>query len=271
MIPNNGFLKRSSWLKGDISRKKVNINVEIRPENKKGILSFSIPAKYEIKFVNSTVFSGVVKKINAIYRFLSSKSELIMGHEANPTTAPAKLVEVDSTVRMDKEAPLATHPAKAITADQKERFSVYAKLVAYRRAGCRYIKKLFFKRNSKLQAAPGAVAKYAEDVKFDRTSKAIAAESAIMESHFNTIANGYEAVGSSAPAQIVPATENTFSAEHTATAETAGTIGTDTDSTFKSAYGAKMATWQEPVVIDGVLYLRQVYSATKQNGVLEVR
>lgn len=271
MSQYNGFLKRLSGIKGDFKRENLNINVEIHPENKKRNLSFSIPAKYGIKFVNSTVFSGAVKKINGIYRFIVAKVKLIMGHKAKQTTAPAKLVDVDSTVQMGNEAPLDTHPANGISVDQKERVSVYARLVAYRRAGCRYIKKLFFKRKAELQAAPGAVAKYAETLNFKRTSKAIAADSTIMESRYNTILHSYEATGSSAPAQIVPETESIFSAEHTAGASTGATVGVNNDSSQKVTHNAKIATWIEPVVIDGVLYLRQTYSATLENDVLVVR
>ena len=216
-------------------------------------------------------FGGAVNVLNFLCRFIAAKAQIFIGHKARPSTAPAKLIEVDSSFRMDKEAKPSTAPAKGIEVDQKEKVSVYAKLVAYRRAGCRYIKKLFFKRKAELKAAPGAVAKYAKAVKLNRTSKAVAADSAIMESRFNTIAHSYEAAGSSAPSKAVPVTESKFTVNHTAQASTAAVVPVNIDSLQKVTHSAKMATWLEPYVEDGVLYLRQAHTAEKSGNKLVVR
>lgn len=268
-----------SGLHGKITRKdKLDGGLTPKPE-----ISGSIYRKNGItgRVCPYSGFSGVLRKAGEIYnviakplfvfyRFLSANGIIRSRHTAEANIAPAVEIEADSAIKASKAAPLAAHPAKGISVDQKERVSVYAKLVAYRRAACVYIKQLFFKRTAELIAAPGAVAKYSKAVKLNRTSKAIAADSAIMESRFNTIAHSYEAAGSSAPAQIVPAVESNFRATHTAKPATAKVVGVNINNALRVNHSAKMATWIDPVVVDGVLILRQAYSATQEENVLVV-
>lgn len=227
-------------------------------------------SQYNATIKKSVSFAGVIKKLNLIFRFFSAKARIVNKHKANATSALSVDAEAKSTIKASKETQISVHPSKEISVDQKERLSVSAKLNAYRRAGCRYIKKLFFKRKSKAIAAPGTIAKYSKILKLEKSSKAISAGSSIMESQFNMIAHNHEAAGGSAPAHIVPAIENTFSAEHMAKASKGTTVDVNIDSLLNVNHDAKMVTWIEPVVVDGVLILRQAYSATKENDILVV-
>lgn len=269
MSQYNGFLKRSSGLKGDISRERVNINVEIHPENKKRNLSFSIPAKYGIKFVNYTAFSGAVKKINAIYRFIAAKSELIMGHKAKAITAPATLIEADSAIQMGKEAPLASHLATEIKANQKEKVTVSAKLSAYIRAGLVYTKRILIPYRTKLISVPGAVAKYREIMGMDVTAKAEKAESAILESRNNNLPFGTYAHGISAPASVANV-ESRITADHEAPARKAVVVPVEADSAFKVSHRARLYSWVLPERNGNDLTIYQTFSGIQSGSVLEI-
>lgn len=270
MSQYNGFLKRLGGFKGNISRKDANINIEISPENKKINLSFVLPVKYGAKIVTTTVFFGAVKRINAIYRFIAAKSALIIGRKAKPITAPATLAESENVFYSSNEAPIATHPATNATVNHVEKLSVFAGLVAYNRAACTYIKNVFMGCTANMISAVGAVAKYRKWMQLESTYKAEAADSVIMESRFNAFTAESEAVASSAPAVDTPAVETVFTAESTATVILVGVSCVNAQEEQPTANAAKIATWAEPVVVDGVLVLRQSYSATKENKKLVV-
>ena len=255
---------------GKVKKKSPSFNIGIIPIKKFSNAGIRPILKYKTSVKKYSYFDAFVKKLNVIFHFLSVKSTIFEKHKSNAISAEAVDVEVYSTIQASKEAPLIPNPANGIVVNQKERLSVSAKLVAYRRAVCKYIKKLFFKTTAKLQSALGAVTKYIKAIKLKLTSKAIAAESAIVESKFNEVQIGCEAAGSSAPAHIVPEIESTFSAERKAKASTAAVVPVNIDSLPEVAHSAKMATWIEPVVVDGMLILRQVYSATPKNNILVV-
>lgn len=164
-------------------------------------------------------FKAAVRPLDILYRFLAARQIIRQKHSAHASTAPAVEIEADSVIPLNKEAPLAAQPVADLTVDQNGNPSVLAKLVAYRRAALSYIKQIFMGRTAELSTAPGAVlGKYRKAVKLNRISEAEAAESAIIESRFNTIPHSYEATGCSAPAKIVPKTENIFTANHETTA-----------------------------------------------------
>lgn len=270
MSQYKGRIQRLNVLKGRMLKKLKGLKISILPINTQPKAEIKPLNKYRATWDKGISFGGMVKRLNAIFRFLSAKDRIINKHEAKAISAPAVDVKADSAIQASEAAQLAAHPAKEIAVNQKPAFSVSAKLVAYRRAGLKYIKQLFFKRKAELTAAPGTAVKYAETVKLNRTSKAIAAESAIMESRFNKVQTGSEAAGSSAPAHIVPAIKDTVTAKHTATASTGTAVDVNVDSLQQVTHSAKMATWIDPVVVDGVLILRQVYSATKEKNILVV-
>lgn len=213
---------------------------------------------------------AAVRPLDILYRFLTACQMVRQTHSAQVSTAPAVEIEANSTFRSGRKVPLSAQPVADLKVDQNGNPSVHAKLVAYRRAGCRYIKKLFFKTTAKLQAACSAVAKYTKALKFKLTAKAIAAESAIIESRFNKLQTGCEATGSSAPAHIVPAIENTFIAEHTATASTGAALTVGINQLLRAVHHAPLASWFFPEQDGNTLRFYQVFSGVQSGNVLEV-
>ena len=266
----NVKIKRLIALSGKIQEKTQKLKARILPDDTIPKAEITPVKYYDGKWHKRIFFSGIVKQLDAIYRFLAAKARIVQTHEAKANSAPAVEIEADSTIQASKEAQLSSHPAKAITVDQKERLSVSAKLVAYRRAGLAYIKKLFFRRTAKLQAAPGAVAKYIKAVKLKRTSKAIAAESAIMESRFNKVHIGRKAAGSSAPAQIIPETEVTVTAKHTATAIMGTAVDVNINHLFRAVHHAPLYAWFLAEQNGNILSVFQAFSGIQSGNVLEI-
>lgn len=266
----NGRIQRLNVLKGRMLKKLHGLKISILPINTHPKAEIKPLTQYRATWDKGISFGALVKRLNAIFRFLSAKARIINKHEAKVISAPAVDVEVDSAIQLNKEAPLIACPVPDMQVDQKQRVSVYAKLVAYRRAGLKYIKQLFFKRKAELQAAPGAVAKYNKAVKMKLTAKAATADSAIMESRFNKVQTGCEATGTSAPAQIVPAIENTFSAEHTATASTGTAVAVGINHLFRAVHRAPLASWFLPEQNGDELKFFQVFSGIQSGNVLEI-
>lgn len=235
-----GTIKRLNVLNGKMKKKLHGLKIQILPVNTFAVSEIKPVHNYNAKWNKGLSFGGIVKRLNAIFRFLSTKDRIIQKHKAKAISAPVVDVQVDSTFQTGKEAPLSAHPAKGIAVNHKEWISVSVKLSAYIRAGCRYIKKLFFKTTARLKAASSAVTKYTETLKFKRKAKAIAVGSEIIKSRFNKVQTGFEATGSSAPAHTVPAIENTFSAEHTATASTGTAVALIFDPALNVSTMAKL-------------------------------
>lgn len=204
------------------------------------------------------------------YHLFTASGKIFFRHEAWGGTAPAQEMKADTDFVVAHDAQqIAVHTADA-KANVKIGTAVYAFLVSYRRAACVYIKQLFMGLKAKAIAAPGRIARYVEAIKVGRTSKAIAADSSIAASRDNAFLLESEAVGCTAPA-IDTTVESIVVESVSATAIPAAVTAMEIQKATTTTHGAKMATWIEPVVIDGVLYLRQAYSATVENGVLVVR
>lgn len=214
-------------------------------------------------------FKAEVRPLDILYRFLAARQTVRQTHSAKETTAPAVTMEADSEATSRVEAPLTEQPTAEVKVDSQPYASVFARLVAYNRAAAVYIKHIFMGRTAELSAAHGAVVKYHKAMKLSRISEAEAAESAIMESRFNSFTAESEATASAAPAETTGAAR-TIPAEVTANASQADAIDVNIQTEPGTGHAAKMATWIDPVVEDGVLILRQVYSATQENKKLGV-
>ena len=91
-----------------------------------------------------------------------------------------------------------------------------------------------------------------------------------MDSRLNTIAQRYEAAGSSAPAQVVPAIESTVSEKHTATASTAAVAPVNINSLFNVSHIARLYAWFLAEQNGNELKLFQAFIGIQSGDVLEI-
>ena len=266
----NGTIKRLVDFRGNVDAGKVKLKAKIAKADSVLNVKFNTAKNYITNIKNTTIFNGIVTRLNLTYRFIFAKSAIITKSEAKTRTAPAVEIEADSEVKASKSAPISTHPAMGIAVNQKEKVSVYAKLVAYRRAGLVFIKKILMPHTAKLTASPGVLTKYREIMGFNVDSKAGTADSTILESRNNKFATGYNAVGSSAPAQIVPVTEAKFTETHTAKASTAAVVPVDIDSAFKISHIARLYAWFLPDIDGHTMTIYQTFSGVQSGDAVEI-
>lgn len=214
-------------------------------------------------------FSAVARPLAILYRFGRYVKGVAVSHSAMANAAPTVELQADNAVQAEASAQAATVPVVAAKVDRAERVGVFARAVAYALAVGRYIRGIAVGFRAAAGTAPGAVAKYRRPVVIQRTAKATPAPGAIAESRKNKIPTATVVCGQFAEA-IPGGTTMDAKAELTAAATTATPVAGVVDLRLNVVLSARAATWEDPVVVDGVLILRQAYNATVKNGILEV-
>lgn len=266
-----GTIQRLNALKGEAWRKLLDLTAQFMPDTNKPEAEIMARKQYSGFWIIRKGFSATMRPIIVLYRHLYAKARVVMGHKAQASAVHAETIEIESAIQTATETPLSCASAKSMQVHRKERVSVQAALSAYRRAGLAYFRRLFFGVLASPGTAPGKnVPAYRGAMRLQRKATAEAADSAIVESN-TRLQTATEARGAVAGSETVPAVSMSFSAKHTAQPGKAAVVGANISRTFQTRHSARMATWMEPVLIDGVLYIRQAYSATMNNGVLEVR
>lgn len=266
----SGKLRRLGKLGGSLTDKKPQLRVKITPLNDTPKVTLSSRGGFSAKWAMAgRFFTGATRPLDILYRFVAASVAVLTGRKSKAITAPAQEIEADSAPVAGVDAPLTARPVQEVTAHARPHAAVWARLAAYNRAAAVYIVKIFTGRLSRAVAAPGVLTEYRKRMDLERVSKAETAGSAIMESRFNSFTSKDEALANTAPAEET-ATHRVTPAAHTAKTTTAAAVSVPIDSPIMAAPSAKMATWIDPVVIDGILYLPQAYSATKNGNILEV-
>lgn len=211
-----------------------------------------------------------IKRLANRYVFFEAIARIFPRHETTADIAPTIDVTIDHAIKIDTETPLTPRPVEEIKVDRDVKFSAIANLVAYARAPVIYLKRILTPHIAKLISAAGAVADVREKIIYTiLTSQALKAGSAIVKSRDNPLTATSEVEGGSATAKTVAA-ETEFYSDGTAEPIAAEAVAVNAYSESGIDTAVKLANWMEPVVIDGVLVLRQVYDATLTNGILEV-
>lgn len=266
----NAKIQQLNVLKGEIREKVLGLKARILPDSTIPKAEVTQITPYTGKWYKRISFRGTMEMVYIFYRFMYARVGAWLGVKAKAISAPAKTVEIDSKILSVEEAPLSSNEAAEIVANKAEKFTAVAKLVAYYRAAVVYISNILMGHSATLSAAPGASVQYQGEFHNEHTARADSAKVAIVESRYNRFTADSVAAGCAAPGEQTTAQEE-FTAESTATADSAAAMGVNIQAATGTANAAKMATWMEPVVVDGVLILRQAYSATMNNDVLEVR
>lgn len=264
-----GKLQRLNGFSGKIKKKLSGLTVEITPLNAFSKVTIKKEKPFSGRWYDKTRFSGSVSRIPAIYRFLKAWSKFFSKYEAKATTAPAKLIEIDTAFVDETDVKPSAHEAKCVTVDQKTRFSVFADLNGYKLALLKFIKGIRMKNDVFLIAADGRLAKYRKALKLNRKSKAEAADSAIIESRLNKVKNGVIAPAITGEAECIQFTEEMPNGK-TATVETADTIGVNVSRAMVHSYKAAPFTWFLSEYTDGTLHIFQAVSGVQTGNSVEI-
>ena len=268
MAMHKGQLFRVDKHEGGITRKKI-FHVIVTPVTfVKGALA-KIPNE-TVEFQDKGTFTGNLKRLSVLYRFLAGVGRIFKRHEATVDTAPATTMDADTAFHTSKESPLSSDPAEALTAKSKIGSSRLVKLVAYARAPAVTICNILMGHLAGLFPADGAIARYLKVIQIGHESTADTADSAVAASRDNTILSDGKGTGCSAPTQDIPAVESTFTSDNTATVKTADVADVEAYGTQKTWASAEAFTWVLPECADGVLSIFQIFSGIQSGDTVEV-
>lgn len=215
-------------------------------------------------------FAGAVKPLAALYRFLSSAVHIRSDYTTPMLSADAIEMHTDTDIEEAATAPVLAKDTADILAVSSVRLSIAAKLVSYARANARYIKSVLLARKAALQTAHSAVAAYRKHVPTVVRFAAAAADSAIMESRWSEVKASVQTAATATPA--VNACNNAKLTDEYVLAAAAGapSFAAETQTAVAVTCCAKVTAWIEPVLENGILTIRQAYSAVQTDDVLEV-
>lgn len=207
--------------------------------------------------------------ISSFYRWIRAAVAIRIGVAAAPGDAPAAEVGGSTTIPVVVKTALRGQPVADGKASGSIVTALFAGLVSYSRAAVVYVSKIWTGVSAKADTAVGTEAAYEEALTLARVSRAGSADAVTTDYTTEVVAELLAAAGS-APADHC-GVETAFAEESGATAGTAPVIGANIQIFSAASHGARMATWMEPYIENGILYIRQAYSAEVKNGVLEVR
>lgn len=230
---------------------------------------------------------------------IAAPLEMVLIDEAAYDSIDAPLVGSEAyeisnsaTVGLEVGSPLCTGDSANATYRKENVLSVYARFVAYIRAPVVHLKKVITAHFAGAVNADGAEAIGRKREAMNRAVDVSKADAAIAKSKKNIIKSGVDATAYFVPAEDDFASDTAFIADSMATADCdpartvfgdescepekavsfgqAPTEDANAEAETDAAYSVKMAYWIDPVVVDGVLILRQAYSATQTEDVLVV-
>lgn len=227
-----------------------------------------VPGFSGVMFLKRT-YSAVIEAAQAAYRFLKARSKIIAGHKATADAAPGAEIKADRITASRVAAEVCAHDAEEMQATRKVGVSVLSRLVAYNRAAVVHLAKIITGKKAEATTAEGISASYHETAILERTYNAEAAPGkkagCKREIQLSVVSTGSAASAVAGGASRYTCTETQAQAGAAETQALAVDMNADT-----VECSAMAVFWIYPEVVDGVLILRQAYSATQTDDVLEV-
>lgn len=237
----------------------------------------------------------VSKAVNAI----SAPLEMVSIDKADHGRTDATLSEHETSemknsakIGLEVESQLFKSDSTSATFKKENFLSVYARFVSYIRVPVVHLKNIIMANYALAVKSDGVETVGIKTEAVNGYADAVKADATIAKSKANIIKSAVDATTHFAPAEDDFASQTAFVADSVATAELAPTESAfadesgepDTDASVvlapaedanaeaeeSATHSVKMATWLDPVVVDGVLILRQAYSATQTENELVV-
>lgn len=285
-----GTLRQLNVLKGKITHNVKELKAYITDANNLPEVTVRNRTLYQATWTSKRYFAATLRKMYIFYRFCKSKITIAVKSNAKLDASKAGELKAEEDISVGVSAPLVGADTKSIKVNHSFTASTTARLVAYYRGVLFGVKWVVIQTKANLTAVKGAVAEYRKKIKIQTTANAKAADSAVCESRNNvacqvkaagsaTDSNGavahkvikakVDAAGRAADTAIVSFVKE-IKAEATAAASAVRTFEVSADAVANVSHNAKLVVWADPVLEDGVLYIRSVYSATQTGDVLEV-
>lgn len=293
------LLKRSGVIRKKISvvgkiRKKVFFKAKITASKVFGTATITKKKGCSGEIKRKNVIIGHIRRVASMYIFakirstikvwrkskleaadaddLRTNKNIVEHNEAKLTVQPVSDLSVNKSINSScSESKLETAVAVDLKANKRIALKHKAGLVALIFAPLKAVKKILIYRKSKLETANGVDLEYRKKAVVKRLADAEAAPTTALKSKKRinyAVKHDLEAANS-----VEMALEHDIPKEEcTAELSTAAAVDLQAKKTVKVGCKAELSTWFYPSVDkDGILTLRQVYSATQDGDVLEVR
>lgn len=265
----NGTIKKTNGITGELTELS-RLKIHITPLNTAPHASVKIEKICTAGCHSVPVFSAVIKRLYKLFNFIVAKTQITHSYHVKVEAAKVHDVKVENEIQTETNATVESAPAQELKIKQKEGVLHSLKIAAYNLAAVRYFEALLHSYRAKVDAAPGATLSCREDVPQESAATLEAADSAV----FGSVQN--EIVAEHSAAMTVGEGEN-FAAkaeiltEHSAAATAVEAISTGAEAEATTEHSCGVVYWIEPVLENGILKIRSVYSATKNGDILEVR
>lgn len=209
--------------------------------------------------------------MSGFYRWMKSRRNIVVGHKAKLGHADVEESKASRSVKNETNVDAKAYYIKNVNVDRKVKNALTASPVAYLRAAVIYIRDIVMNRAAKIETADGAVCQTEqEDIYFDLTAKAGNAD--------GSEATSERAVSTSITAKVDKAsagetyTKSVCKLDMSAELFHAISCGADCEKTEIVTHKAAPRFWMMPYVDEnGILHVRQAYSAEMNGDILEVR
>ena len=206
---------------------------------------------------------------DSFYWWISGKGWIRSAKSAEFNHVPATDLEIDEAISFDNDVKPTADPASEIKSTKINRMIKTIGLQAYIKVEPVFNKAITVGRKIGLLSSPGAVGKYIEILRLGRKSLAVQARGVIARS-YNKFVSGYKAIALKADTSGGVATKYLNNGKEAGAVSGEG-IFVNIDNSIDDGSSAKIVYWIDPVVEDGILYIRQAFSASRNGSELEVQ
>lgn len=221
------------------------------------------------KIAHIPTFTALIKLRGTIWRFLDAPAKIVTKLKAQISFSHGEDGSFTESIQLHRQANASHHTAKATAAGKSVKGELLANFVSYRRAALVNVKSITTGLLGKMQSAAGKAATSIRKV----TSRLLVllacalAKVLHLGNMIHTAAASKLDTSGTKPVTATRAMENETSINP---ANVAG-IAVNGSPVAVAAHLATPATWTYPEVVDGVLVIRQAYSAEVKNNRLEVQ
>lgn len=228
--------------------------------------------------IPTRLFSGKIKIIRAylgkslIFQsvaLLFANAKLKLQNNLSPKKAEARVLSCDKEDATKSNSSVTTASAAEISFGKEMRAKIASTLVAYRRAAMEYVRRTGTKLLGKLRSTAGKNATAIRKVTAQLLALLVSAAVKILHLG-NMIWMAAASKLDTSGTKSVTAARAMENETGINPANVAG-IAVNGSPVAAAVYMATLGTWTYPEVVDGVLVIRQVYSAEVKNNRLEVQ
>lgn len=221
------------------------------------------------KIAHVPTFTALIKLRGIIWRFLDAPAKIVTKLKAQISFSHGEDGSFTESIQLHRQANASHHTAKATAAGKSVKGELLANFVSYRRAALVNVKSIATGLLGEMQSAAGKAATSIRNTVMRLLALLVSAAIKILHlgNMIHTAAASKLDTSGTKSVTAARAMKNGTGINPT------NVVGVTVNVSPASAavYVATLGTWTYPEVVDGVLVIRQAYSAEVENNRLEVQ